>query len=171
MINIVLYQPEKPSNTGNIIRTASSLGAKVHIIKPFSFSFEDKELKRASMDYINLCDVIIYESLDEFLKKHQDDIIYFITRYGQNTYSSVDFSSPYEDYYIMFGKESSGLPYELLTKHQDRCLRVPMRPEARSLNLANTVAIVSYEIARQQDFFSLATFETIKGMDYLKGEK
>lgn len=171
MINIVLYQPEKPANTGNIIRTASSLGAKVHIIKPLGFSLEEKEFKRAGMDYISLCDIYFYESLDEFLLLHEDDNIYFITRYGKKIYSQADFSSKTEDKYIMFGKESSGLPYDLLKKHLDKCLRIPMRPEARSLNLSNCVAIVSYEIARQEEFFSLATYETIKGMDFLEGEK
>ncbi len=171
MINIVLFQPEKPSNTGNIIRTASSIGAKVHIIKPLSFSFDDKELKRASMDYINFCEIIFYENLDEFFTKHKLDKIYFITRYGKNIYSDKDFSSPYEDYYVMFGKESSGLPYDLLKNNQNQCLRIPMKPEARSLNLANCVAIVCYEIARQQDYFSLSTYETIKGMNFIGGKK
>lgn len=167
MIHIVLYQPEIPYNTGNIIRTASSLGAKVHIIKPFNFSLEEKDLKRAAMDYINLCDIYQYESLEEFLSSHEDDEIYFITRYGKKAYSKADFSDPFKDYYIMFGRESSGLPYDLLKKNFDHCLRIPMRPEARSLNLSNCVAIVAYEIVSQQNFFSLASFETIKGNDFI----
>ncbi len=171
MINIVLFQPEKPANTGNIIRSAASLGAKVHIIKPLGFNLDEKEFKRAGMDYISLCDIKFYDSLEEFLNLYSDEEIYFITRYGQKTYSSVDFSDVLKDKFIMFGKESSGLPYDLLKKHFDKCLRIPMRPEARSLNLANCVAIVSYEIARQEGFFSLASFETIKGMNFIKEGK
>lgn len=168
MINIVLYQPEIPYNTGNIIRTAASLKAKVHIIKPMSFSMDEKELKRASMDYINLCSISFYESLEEFMSLHEDDNIFFITRYGEKIYSEADLSSIYDDYYFMFGKESKGLPYDLLKANKEKCLRIPMAPEARSLNLSNSVAIVAYEASRQQKFFSLASFESIKGQDFLK---
>lgn len=171
MINIVLYQPEIPANTGNIIRSASSLGAKVHIIKPISFSLEDKDFKRSSMDYADSCDIRFYESLDDFFQKNDTEEIYFITRYGQNIYSHADFSNKFKNIFIMFGKESSGLPHDLLRKNKNRCLRIPMRPEARSLNLSNSVAIIAYEIARQQDFFTLASFETIKGMDFLENEE
>lgn len=167
MINIVLYQIEKPANLGNIIRTASSLGSKVHIIKPLSFSLENNEVKRAGMDYINLCDITFYDSLEEFLSIHKSDNMYFITRYGKKPYTYADFSSITEDYYLVFGKESTGLPYDLLKQNYSKCLRIPMRPEARSLNLSNCVAIVCYEVASQQNFFSLATYETIKGNNFI----
>lgn len=171
MIHIVLYQPEIPSNTGNIIRTCSALNAKLHLIKPLGFSLEEKELKRASMDYINLSDITIYENFEEFLFLHENDTLYMITRYAQKTYADVDFSNKTEDIYFLFGKESSGLPYDFLRKHEDKLLRIPMKPEARSLNISNSVAIIAYEASRQQDFFGLSTFEAIKGFDFLKEEK
>ena len=167
MIHVVLYQPEIPSNTGNIIRTCSALNAKLHLIKPLGFSLEEKELKRASMDYINLSDITIYESFDDFLFLHEDDNIYLISRYAQKTYADVKFSSIKNDVYLIFGKESSGLPYDFLKKHFDKTLRIPMKPEARSLNLSNCVALVSYEVARQAGFFSLSTYEAIKGKDFI----
>ena len=171
MIHVVLYQPEIPSNTGNIIRTCSALNAKLHLIKPLGFSLEEKELKRASMDYINLSDITIYEDFDEFLFLHEEDNIYLISRYADKPYSDIDFSSVTEDVYLIFGKESAGLPYDFLRKHEDRLLRIPMKPEARSLNLSNSVAIISYEVARQQGFFGLSTYEAIKGKDFLKENK
>ncbi len=167
MINIVLYQPEIPSNTGNIIRTCAAINAKLHLIKPLGFSLDEKDLKRASMDYINLSDIIIYESFEDFLFLHEDDNIFLITRYASNPYSNVDFSNISDDIYLVFGKESSGLPHDFLAKHKDKLLRIPMMPEARSLNLSNSVAIVSYEVARQQNFFGLSTYEAIKGKNFL----
>lgn len=171
MIHIVLYQPEIPSNTGNIIRTCSALNAKLHIIKPIGFSLEEKELKRASMDYINLSDITFYENFEEFLFLHEDDNLFMITRYANKTYADEDFSDVSKDVYFLFGKESSGLPYDFLRKHNDKLLRIPMTPEARSLNLSNSVAIVGFEAARQQNFFGLSTFEAIKGYDFLKEDK
>ena len=168
MINVVLYQPEIPSNTGNIIRTCSALNAKLHLIKPLGFSLEEKELKRASMDYIDLSDITIYESFEEFLILHENDNIYLISRYAQKTYADVDFKDASKDVYLIFGKESSGLPYDFLKKHFSKALRIPMKPEARSLNLSNCVALVSYEVSRQQNFFSLSTYEAIKGKDFIK---
>lgn len=167
MINIILYQPEIHNNTGNIMRTCSSSGAKLHLIGPLGFSLDDEHIKRSGMDYINTIDYKYYESYYEFLKLNPNKKIHYVTRYGSKPHSEFDFQDITEDYYIMFGKESSGIPLEILADHLDDCIRIPMKPHARSLNLSNCVAIVVYEILRQQDYFGLATNETIKGEDYL----
>lgn len=170
MIHIVLYQPEIPQNTGNIIRSAMAINAKVHLIKPLGFSLDDKSLLRASMDYIDDVEIQEYENYDEFVKLNPNIKIYYVTRYSNKCYSDFDLSDPSEDLYFMFGRESTGIPHDILLKHQDECMRIPMSLNARSLNLSNSVAIVIYEACRQQDFYSLATFETIKGEDFLKKE-
>ena len=170
MINIILFQPEIPQNTGNIIRTAMAIGAKIHLIKPLGFSLEEKSLLRASMDYINDVDITEYENYEDFLNKNPNADIYFVTRYSNQVYSDFDLSDPTQDYFLMFGKESSGIPHDILRDHEDKCMRVPMMINARSLNLSNTVAIVVYEALRQQEFYNLATFETIKGEDFLEVE-
>lgn len=167
MINIVLYQPEIPQNTGNIIRTAMAIGARVHLIKPLGFTLDEKSLLRASMDYIDEVDIIEYENYEDFKAKNPNCNIFFVTRYANETYSDFDFSDVTEDYFFMFGKESSGIPYDILRDHQDRLLRIPMMINARSLNLSNCVAIVVYEALRQQEYYNLSTFETIKGEDFL----
>ncbi len=168
MINIVLYQPEIPSNTGNILRTSAATGAHVHIIGPTSFTLNDDSLRRAGMDYIDLDHVTYYESYDHFLKIHGNKKIYYITRYGHKPCDSFDFSDICEDYYVMFGKESSGIPRDLLANNLDNCIRLPMKPNARSLNLSNCVAIVVYEILRQQNYYGLSSDEAIKGDTYLE---
>ena len=168
MNNIILYQPEKPANTGNILRTIAATGAKLHIIGPLQFELNDESLKRAGMDYISTADFCYYESYEEFTKKNPSIVIYYITRYGHKTCDSFDFSLPFEDYYVMFGKESSGIPKELLKNNLDRCIRIPMLPNARSLNLSNSVAIVLYEMLRQQEYYGLASDETIKGNSWLE---
>ena len=170
MINIILFQPEIPQNTGNIIRTAMAVGAKLHLIKPLGFSLEEKSLLRASMDYIQEVDITEYENYQDFLDKNPNANIYYVTRYSNQVYSDFDLSDPSEDYFLMFGKESTGIPHDILRDHEDRCMRVPMMINARSLNLSNTVAIVVYEALRQQEFYNLATFETIKGEDFLDVE-
>ena len=163
MNNVILYQPEKPANTGNILRTIAATGAKLHFIGPLLFELNDDSLKRAGMDYITTADFIYYDSLEDFLNKNKDITIHFVTRYGHKTCDSFDFSLPYEDYYVMFGKESSGIPKELLKNNLDKCIRIPMLPNARSLNLSNSVAIVLYEMLRQQEYYGLASDEQIKG--------
>ena len=167
MINIVLYQPELPQNTGNIIRTAMAIGARVHLIKPLGFTLDEKSLLRASMDYIDEVDIIEYENYEDFKAKNPNCNIFFVTRYANETYSDFDFSDVTEDYFFMFGKESSGIPYDVLAEKIDRCLRIPMQINARSLNLSNCVALVSYEVMRQQEFYSLSTQEVFKGSDFL----
>ncbi len=171
MINIVLYRPEKPQNTGNIMRTCVAIHATLHIIGPLTFSIDSKDLKRVGMDYIGDLKMIYYPTYEGFLSKHHKDKIYYVSRYADKVYSSFDFSNQIEDIYLMFGRESTGIPHDILKEHQDSLLRIPMVPEARSLNLSNCVAIVAYEVLRQQYFPSLATSEAIKGEDFLLKEK
>ena len=159
MINVILYQPEIPSNTGNILRTCAATGAHLHIIGPMGFSLNDDSLKRAGMDYIDLDNVTIYESYEHFIKIHGNKKIHYITRYGHKPCDSFDFSDISEDYFVMFGKESSGIPRDLLADNLDTCIR---------LNLSNCVAIVVYEILRQQEYYGLSSDEAIKGDTYLE---
>lgn len=170
MIHVILYRPEKPLNTGNIMRTCMAVKAKLHIIGPITFSLEEKDLKRAGLDYIESLDYSYYQNLEEFNKNHSNINIYYISRYGEKVYSSVDFSDPVNDIYVMFGRESTGIPHEILRENMDRVLRLPMVPNARSLNLSNCVAIVVYEILRQQKYNDLSTSEAIKGNDFLEKE-
>ena len=170
MIHIVLFRPEKPQNTGNIMRTCVAIHACLHIIGPLSFSIDSKDLKRVGMDYIDDLKMTYYEDIDEFNRKHPNQEIYYITRYADKVYSSVDFSDEIKDIYVMFGRESTGIPHDILRAHPDYLLRLPMVPEARSLNLSNCVAIIAYEILRQQKFPNLATSEAIKGEDFLMNE-
>lgn len=170
MIHIVLYQPEKPQNTGNIMRTCVAIHACLHIIGPLSFSIDSKDLKRVGMDYIDDLKMFYYQDWNEFTNMHPNQDIYYVTRYADTVYSSFDFSNPIKDIYVMFGRESAGIPHDILRDHPDRLLRIPMVPEARSLNLSNCVAILAYEILRQQKFPNLATSEAIKGEDFLQKE-
>lgn len=171
MINIVLYRPEKPQNTGNIMRTCVAIHATLHIIGPLSFSIDNKDLKRVGMDYIDDLKMLYYENYEEFDKKFHNQEIFYITRYSDKVYSGFDFSNPIKDIFVMFGRESTGIPHDILRNHPDHLLRLPMVPEARSLNLSNCVAIVAYEILRQQNFPNLSTSEAIKGSDFLIKEK
>ena len=170
MIHVVLYRPEKPLNTGNIMRTSMAVKAKLHIIGPITFSLAEKDLKRAGLDYIESLDYDYYENIEEFNKKHSNINIFYISRYGDKVYSNEDFSDSIHDIYVMFGRESTGIPHDILREHMDKVLRLPMVPNARSLNLSNCVAIVVYEILRQQKFTDLATSEAIKGSDFLEKE-
>lgn len=171
MIHIVLYRPEKPQNTGNIMRTCVAIHATLHIIGPLSFSIDSKDLKRVGMDYIDDLKMVYHPTYEDFEVKHGSDDIYYVTRYSDKVYSSFDLSNPIKDIYVMFGRESTGIPHDILRSHPDRLLRIPMVPEARSLNLSNCVAIIAYEILRQQCFTNLSTSEAIKGSDFLYNEK
>lgn len=170
MINVVLFRPEKPQNTGNIMRTCVAIHACLHIIGPLSFSIDSKDLRRVGMDYIDDLKMFFYETYDEFLKQHPNQEVFYVTRYADTVYSSFDFTDPVKDVYVMFGRESTGIPHDILRDHPDHLLRLPMVPEARSLNLSNCVAIIVYEILRQQKFPNLATSEAIKGEDFLINE-
>ena len=167
MLHIVLYRPEKPQNTGNIMRTCVAIHATLHIIGPITFSVDNKDLKRVGMDYVDDLKMHFYETYEDFVKENAKANIYYVTRYAKTVYSSYDLSNPLEDIYLMFGRESTGIPHDILKEHQDRLMRIPMVPEARSLNLSNCVALVAYEVLRQQNFPSLATEEAIKGPDFL----
>lgn len=174
MINIVLYQPEIPPNTGNIIRTCKATQAKLHIIKPISFDLDPKYLKRSAAGW-TLDNIIheVHESYSDFLKKYGHKKIYYLTRYGQVNYSEINYK-PYEntdDLFVMFGTESTGIPKKILQKNFETCLRIPMDKEMRSLNLANTVFLIAYEIQRQWNFSKLSKFEVQKGKDFLLNDK
>ena len=151
-LNIVLHEPEIPANTGNIGRTCVATGTKLHLIEPLGFSISEKALKRAGMDYWKDLDVTTYVNYQEFLEKNPGAKIYMATTKGQNVYTEVSYE---EDCYIMFGKESAGIPEEILRDNQETCVRIPMLGETRSLNLSNSVAIILYEAFRQHDFAHL----------------
>ena len=170
MINVVLFRPEKPSNVGNIMRTVSATDSFLIIIGPLTFEFNDKSLKRAGMDYLENLNYKYYDSLDEFLKDYDSNKIFYVTRYSKNLYSSFDYSNVIEDITFMFGRESTGIPHELLRKHINHTMRIPMVANARSLNLSNSVALVLYESLRQRKFYGLSTREEIKGEDFLEKE-
>ena len=151
-LNIVLYEPEIPSNTGNIGRTCVATGTRLHLIEPLGFRLSAKELKRAGMDYWEDLDVTRYLNFQEFLEKNPNAKIYYVTTKAQQVYTEVSYE---EDCYLMFGKESGGIPEELLLENRDTCVRIPMLAETRSLNLANSVSIVLYEALRQNEFSGL----------------
>lgn len=166
MINVVLYEPEIPQNTGNIMRTCAGTGAKLHLIEPLGFSLDEKAIKRSGVNYIEHCDYVIYEDWDSFLAKNKGEF-YFLTRYGQQTHTDVDYTSQDKDIYLVFGKESTGIPKEILKKHINNCYRIPTNDNIRALNLSNCVALVLYEVLRQQDYPNLLKREPFKGEDYL----
>lgn len=168
MINVVLYEPEIPQNTGNIMRTCAGTYTKLHLIKPLGFSLEDKYLKRSGVNYIEHCNYTVYENYDEFLKKNKDGDFYFLTRYGKNPHSSFDFTDTNKNIYLIFGKESTGIPKQILSNHLDKCLRIPTNDKIRALNLSNCVALVLFEVLRQQDYPNLSKVEIIKGEDFLE---
>ena len=167
MINIVLYEPEIPTNTGNIMRSCVGTGARLHLIKPLGFSLDEKSIKRSGANYIDKLDYEVYENYEDFLSKNQGTFYYF-TRYGKKPHSSFDYSNKDENIYLIFGKESSGIPKEILKDNLDRCMRIPMTKDVRSLNLSNCVAIVLYEVLRQQDYNDLLRVEPHKGENYLE---
>ena len=165
MINIVLYEPEIPQNTGNIMRTCMAFDMKLHLIEPLGFSFDDKYLKRSHMDYINDVDYRTYRDYDEFTKENDGQFVYF-SRYGMKSFSECIFDRE-RDIYLLFGKESTGIPKVILKDHLDDTYRFPMKANARSLNLSNCVAIGAYECLRQTGFDGLSEREAIKGPDWL----
>ncbi len=149
MINIVLLEPEQGGNVGNIGRTCLAIGAKLHLIEPLGFRLTDREIKRAGMDYWHKVDVARYDNYEDFLEKNPGAVVYMATTKSKTVYTEVRYE---ENAYLMFGKESAGIPEEILMENRERCVRIPMLPDIRSLNLANSVAIVAYEAMRQQEF-------------------
>ena len=154
MLNIVLHEPEMPANTGNIGRTCVAAGVKLHLIEPLGFRINDKMLKRAGLDYWEHLDYAVYDSFADFLEKNPGAKIYMATTKAPKIYSEAHYEP---DCYLMFGKESAGIPEEILVDYQDTCVRIPMNPEIRSLNLSNSVAIVLYEALRQNAFAGMQT--------------
>lgn len=154
MINIVLLEPEIPANTGNIGRTCVATGTRLHLIEPLGFSLSEKALKRAGMDYWSELDVTTYVDYEDFLSRNPGAKLYFATTKGRHIYSDAQYE---DNCYIMFGKESAGIPEEILKEHPETCVRIPMIGETRSLNLSNSVAIVLYEALRQQGFAHMKT--------------
>lgn len=148
-INIVLCEPEIPQNTGNIARTCAATGASLHLIRPLGFEIDNAKLRRAGLDYWDKLDITYYDGLDDFFAKHPDIKVYYFTTKAQHTYADITYP---DDAWIMFGKETRGLPEELLYANPETCVRIPMRNSLRSLNLSNSVAIAVYEILRQRDF-------------------
>jgi tRNA (cytidine/uridine-2'-O-)-methyltransferase len=154
-IHVVLYQPEIPANTGNIARTCAATDTTLHLIRPLGFSTDDKMLRRAGLDYWQFVEIIYYDSIEEFFEKNEGGEFYYLTKYGQNVHSGYDYSNKEKDYFFIFGRETTGLPDEIIENNKDRCLRIPMNENVRSLNLSNTAAILIYEALRQQDYLQL----------------
>ncbi|MBR3049682.1 MAG: tRNA (uridine(34)/cytosine(34)/5-carboxymethylaminomethyluridine(34)-2'-O)-methyltransferase TrmL [Bacilli bacterium] len=167
MNNIVLFEPEIPQNTGNIMRTCVATNTKLHLIKPLGFSLDDKYLKRSGVNYIDKLDYEVYENFDDFVSKNKG-IYYYFTRYGRKPHTSFDYSNKDNNLYFIFGKESTGIPKEILKNDLDHCMRIPMTDNVRALNVSNSVAIVIYEALRQQDYNDLLKEEPHKGKDYLE---
>lgn len=153
-INIVLHEPEIPQNTGNIARTCAATGAALHIIRPMGFTVDDRKLKRAGLDYWHSLDITYYDSLDDFFSKNPDADFYCFSTKAPRAYTEVEYNYPV---YLFFGKETRGLPEDFLSANYERCVRIPMRKNLRSLNLSNCAAIGVFEVLRQHDFAELET--------------
>ena len=154
-LNVVLVEPRIPQNTGNVARTCAATGARLHLVEPLGFSIDSAKLRRAGLDYWDYLDVTRYGSLPEFLRRTQGEELFFFTTKAQRTYTQAAYTDPS---WLVFGREDAGLPEELLLQNPERCLRLPMRPGLRSLNLSNTAAIAVYEVLRQWDFPELQNF-------------
>ena len=147
-INIVMVEPEIPQNTGNVARTCAATGARLHLVGPMGFTIDDKKLKRAGLDYWHLLDITYYDNLEDFFSKNSGDFYFFTTK-ARHTHSEISYP---DNCYLFFGKETKGLPEELLKEHPENCVRIPMISDARSLNLSNSVAVGVYEVLRQWDY-------------------
>lgn len=168
MNNIVLYEPEIPQNTGNIMRTCVATATRLHLIKPLGFVLDDAHLRRSGVNYIDNLEYFVYDDWQDFLDKNNGEFYYF-TRYGKAPHTSFDYSNTdKKNLYFVFGKESTGIPKEILKDNLNRCMRIPMTSNVRALNVSNSVAVVIYEVLRQQDFNNLLRVEPHKGSDYLE---
>ncbi|MBQ7065156.1 MAG: tRNA (uridine(34)/cytosine(34)/5-carboxymethylaminomethyluridine(34)-2'-O)-methyltransferase TrmL [Firmicutes bacterium] len=163
MMHIVLHEPEIPSNTGNIARTCACTGADLHLIRPLGFELDEKKLRRAGLDYWDKLQVYVYDSFEDFLAKHPGAHVFMATTKGPQTYADVQYGP---DDYIMFGKETAGIPEEILKDHREQCIRIPMTYHLRSLNLSNAVAVVLYEALRQQGFPGLQETGRLRNYDW-----
>lgn len=162
-LNIVLLEPEMPANTGNIGRTCAATGTRLHLIEPLGFKINEKQLKRAGLDYWDKLDVTVYDDYSDFLSKNSGAKIYMATTKGPNVYTEVSYEP---DCYIMFGKESAGIPEEILVQNQENAVRIPMLDEIRSLNLSNSVAVVLYEALRQNGFANMQLNGKLRNYDW-----
>lgn len=153
MLNIVLLNPEMPANTGNIGRTCVVIGARLHLIKPLGFDISEKAVKRSGLDYWNEIDLVVHESYEDFVKTNPE-ICYYATTKAKQTYADVDYTKNRE-VYLMFGAESKGIPEEIIAKNMETSVRMPMKPQMRSLNLSNAVCAMAYEVLRQNEFYEL----------------
>ncbi len=167
MIHIVLFEPEIPQNTGNIMRTCAGTGTKLHLIEPLGFSLDEKYIKRSAVNYLEYCDYTVYKNFEEF-QSQNTGTYYYLTRYGKKPHTSFDYSNPKESIYLIFGKESTGIPKEILQHDLEHCMRIPMNVNIRALNLSNAVAIMLYEVLRQQNYPGLLMTEPFKGENYLE---
>lgn len=154
-IHVVMFQPEIPANTGNVSRTCAATNSVLHLIRPLGFSTDDKMLKRAGLDYWQFVDVRYHDSLEELWEKHPDGQFFYITKYGEQYPSDLDVSDVDGDYFFVFGRETKGLPMEVIENNLDRCIRLPQSNLVRSLNVSNTAAIIVYEALRQQGYAGL----------------
>ena len=160
MLNLVLVEPEIPQNTGNIARTCAATRSRLHLIKPLGFDLSDRAVKRAGLDYWHMVDLTVYENLEDFFARTGAEDLWLTTTKAPRSYAEAEFR---DGCWLFFGKETAGLPQAFREAHRDRCIRIPMRPDARSLNLANSVAIVTYEALRQLEFPGLSGEGEMKG--------
>jgi tRNA (cytidine/uridine-2'-O-)-methyltransferase len=155
-LHVVLYQPEIPANTGNIARSCAATNTTLHLIRPLGFSTDDKMLKRAGLDYWEHVNVVYHDSLDELFEKNSTAEFFYLTKFGKQPHTTFDYSDSEKDYFFVFGRETTGLPKDLIEANMDHCLRLPMTEHVRSLNLSNTAAILIYEALRQQNYPGLS---------------
>lgn len=167
MLNIVLFEPEIPENTGNVMRTCVATNTKLHLIKPLGFSLDEKKIKRSGVNYIQDCVYEVYDNIDDFYSKNKGEY-YYLTRYGHKPHTDANYSDVNENIYLFFGKESTGIPKELLKANLNRCFRIPTTDKVRSLNLSNCVALVLYEVLRQQNYPNLLFDEPHKSKTFLE---
>lgn len=168
MNHIVLFEPEIPQNTGNIMRTCVATGTHLHLIRPLGFTLDEKHLLRSGVNYIDQLHYTLYDDFEDFRSKNPG-VYYYFTRYGRKPHTSFDYRNPDEkDLYFIFGKESTGIPKEILKQDLDHCMRIPMTDKVRALNLSNSCAIVIYEVLRQQNYRGLLLEEPHKGADFLE---
>ena len=166
MLNIVLFEPEIPENTGNIMRTCAATNARLHLIRPLGFRLDENSIKRSGVNYIDKVNYTLYDDYEDFCSKNTGEY-YFMTRYGKKAHSEFDYSDKTKNIYLIFGKESTGIPKDILRSNLERCIRIPSTDNVRSLNLSNCVAIVLFEVLRQQDYPDLCRCEPFKGEDWL----
>ena len=165
MINIVLYEPEIPENTGNIMRTCAGTNTHLHLIEPLGFALNERRLKRSGVNYVENCNYTRYEDFEDFKSKNQGTYYYF-TRYATKNYTNIDYNIS-DNIYLIFGKESTGIPKEILEANLDNCVRIPTNDKIRALNVANSVAIALFEVLRQKEFPDLLEYDKFKGPDFL----